>query len=160
MKNTSKTVAYCGLLIAAGFVLNWLEFMIPMPLPAFKLGLANVVTLFALYRMGALKALAVLIGRCGLSALLFGSPVSLAFSLAGGLLALLVMLCLKNRKSLSVYGVSLAGATAHNVGQCAAAVVIMRTPAVFSYLLFLIPAGAAAGLLVALIYRFTERIKT
>lgn len=153
-------MAVCGLLIAAAFALSWLEFILPisLPVPGFKLGLANTVTLFALYKLGAKPALAILIGRCALSALLFGGVTQLLFSLMGGLFAYAVMLFIKRFRCFSPYGVSIAGASAHNIGQTTAAVLLMGTPSLYSYLLFLLPAGIVTGFLTAYIYKLCERV--
>lgn len=157
--NRSKTVALSGLLIALAFGLSWIERVFPLtlPIPGFKLGLANVVTLFALYHLNARSAFLILAGRCALTAVLFGGPIQLAFALTGGIFALITMFLLKNRKSLSVFGVSIAGAAAHNIGQVTAAVVIMRTFGVYSYLLFLLPVAVPTGFLIGLIYKFCGR---
>ena len=152
--NRAKIVSLCGLLTAAAFALNWLEFVLPsIPGPGFKLGLANIVTLFALYKLGPKHAFAILLGRCILSALLFGGATQLMFSLMGGVFAFAAMLLLSRFNSFSPYGVSIAGATAHNIGQTTAAVLLSGTPALYSYLLALLPAGLAAGFVTAYIYK-------
>jgi heptaprenyl diphosphate synthase len=111
------------------------------------LGLANVVTLILLinYR-NPLYAFAVTAVRCLLAALILGAMSALLFSLAGGLVSCAAMWLLFRLKApLSVPGVSIAGALAHNVSQLAAAALLAGDPAVFGYLPILICAGAITG---------------
>lgn len=160
MKKT-KTVARCAVLITLAFALNWAETLIPpfVPVPGFKLGLSNVVTLFALYRLGGRCAFSVFAGRCILTLLLFGNASSFIFSACGGLAAFAVMLLLKRFSVFSHYGVSVAGAAAHNIGQTTAAAVLMRTVSLYSYLLLLLPVGILTGMLNAFIFKRCERVR-
>ena len=68
MKLTTKELTTCALLTALALALSYLENLFPLaaaiPLPGVKLGLANVVTLFALYALGPGQALLILTGRC------------------------------------------------------------------------------------------------
>lgn len=157
----AKTVALCGLLIAVAFVINWLEAMLPplIPLPGVKPGLANVVTLFALYRLTARHAALILIGRCLLSALLFTGPTQLLFALTGGFLALGAMCAAVRFRAFSPYGVSMLGAAAHNLGQTAAAALLMQNIGLFSYLTVLLPASIPTGLLTAMACILCLRVK-
>ena len=58
--------------------------------------------------------------RCFLGAVFGGGITGLLFSLTGGLLALGVMTLTRRIPGLSIYGVSILGAAAHNIGQIAA----------------------------------------
>jgi len=155
MKNGVKKLAVCGVMTALCLILGYLERLIPLsliiPLPGIKLGLSNIALLALLLMYGPAYAYGVTALKCGLSALLFGSVTSLAFSLTGGLLAMTVMWLLTAifKEKLSVFGVSVAGAVAHNVGQLAAASVFMSSAAVFSYLPPLALAGTVTGLATA-----------
>ncbi len=95
-----------------------------MPVPGVKLGLANVVTLFALTRLSARDAFAIVVTRVAISSLLDGQRCLRSFLAVGGLLSLIVMgSCSKPKAdSRSLFGVSVGGAAAHNIGQMAAAV--------------------------------------
>ena len=150
MKKTTKRLALCAVLTALALALSYFERLLPLqllvPLPGIKLGLANIVSLFALCFLGPWPALWVLLARCFLGSLFAGSLSGLIFSLSGGLLALLCM-ALARRTRLSVYGVSVCGAAAHNVGQIAAAAAVMKSTAVISYLPPLLLAAIASGLL-------------
>ena len=155
MKNGVKKLAVCGVMTALCLILGYLERLIPLsliiPLPGIKLGLSNIALLALLLTYGPAYAYGVTALKCGLSALLFGSVTSLAFSLSGGTLAMTVMWLLTAifKEKLSVFGVSVAGAVAHNVGQLAAASVFMSSAAVFSYLPLLALAGTVTGLATA-----------
>ncbi|MBR5389931.1 MAG: Gx transporter family protein [Clostridia bacterium] len=151
MRRTVKKLTLCALLTALALGLSYVERLIPMglliPLPGIKLGLANVVTLFALCFLGPGPAFAVLIARCFLGSLFAGSLSGLVFSLTGGLLAMVVMAAARKGGRLSVYGISVCGAAAHNAGQICAAMAVMKTPAAISYLPVLLVTAVFAGAL-------------
>ena len=121
------------------------------PIPGFKLGLANIVTLILLLRYTPKDAAMVLAVRILLSALLFGQALSLLYSLTGGLCSLLVMLLVNRilaKKRAPLTGAM--GGLAHNMGQILIAYVITATPGVLAYLPFLLPAGILTGLFTGL----------
>ena len=166
MNGKTKKIALCAILAALALGLSTLESLFPVtlliPLPGVKLGLANIVTMFALYELGATAALAILVTRCLLGGLFAGSASSLLFSLLGGLCAMAVMIALKRCNVFSLYGVSVAGAAAHNVGQIAAAVITLGNTMVVSYLPFLLAmallTGALTGFVVGLLLRATAHL--
>lgn len=139
------------MLTALALALSYAERFIPLqllvPLPGIKLGLANIVTLVALYRMKPKYAFAILIPRCILGAVFGGGVTGLLFSLTGGLLALITMAAAKRTPAFSVYGVSVLGAAAHNIGQILAAMALMRSVYVGAYLPWLLIAAIVTGLL-------------
>lgn len=150
MKNT-KNLTRCALLTALALALSYIERFIPLqllvPLPGVKLGLANVVTMTALFFLGGREAFAILICRCFLGAVFGGGITGLAFSLTGGLCAMTVMALVKKIPALSVFGVSILGAAAHNIGQILAASVLLGSWYVAGYLPLLLLTGIVAGLL-------------
>ena len=113
MKLNARSIALCAVLTALALGLSTLENLFPVtlivPLPGVKLGLANIVTVFALYELGAVPALTILAARCLLGGLFAGNLSALLFSLLGGFTAMLVMIALKHCKGLSIYGVSIGG---------------------------------------------------
>lgn len=145
----AKEISLSALLVALALALSYFERFIPLnlvvPVPGVKLGLANLVTLFALYRMRPGQAAAILILRCLLGAVFGGGITALAFSLTGGLLALGAMFLSQRAPFLSVYGVSILGAAAHNVGQILAAMVVLGSRYVLAYLPFLLLTGLICG---------------
>lgn len=155
MKLTTKQLTLCAVLTAMALALSYMENFFPLfvaiPLPGIKLGLANIVTLFALYALGNGQALMILLARCCLGALFAGNMNALFFSLLGGVTAMLVMICLSRVKVLSIYGVSIGGAAAHNCGQVAAAVLTLGNPAPLYYLPVLLGVSLLTGTLTGLI---------
>ena len=143
MKIKTRELTLCAVLAALALALSYMESFFPLalivPLPGVKLGLANIVTLYALYALGFPSALAILLVRCTLGALFAGNASALLFSLLGGLAALLAMALLRKAKGLSIFGVSIAGAAAHNIGQVCAAMLTLGSSAA------LLPAVSAAG---------------
>lgn len=128
------------------------------PIPGFKLGLANIITLILLKRYTSRDAALVLTARILLSALLFGQAMSLIYSLAGGFCSLLTM-CLISRilakKLLPLTGAM--GGLSHNVGQLLAALLLTATPGVLAYLPVLLPAGIITGLFTGLCAQLTVK---
>lgn len=120
--------------LALSYLENFFPLSLAIPIPGIKLGLANIVTLFALYALGPGQALLILLARCLLGAVFAGNMNALIFSLLGGVTAMGVMIALSRLKRLSVYGVSVGGAAAHNCGQVAAAVLTLGNTAPLYYL--------------------------
>lgn len=164
----AKRITLCGLLTALAIALSLIERLFPLdaivPIPGVKLGLANVVTLFALTRLSARDAFAVLVCRVSLSSLLMGSVTAFLFSLLGGLLSLVVMWALLHVEGriCSLLGVSVAGAAAHNTGQILAAILWMKTTVVVTYLPFLllmsVPLGLVTGLTCMIVLSHMKKI--
>ncbi len=149
-----------ALALALSYVENFLPLSLAVPLPGVKLGLANIVTVFALYALGTGQAFLILIARCTLGALFAGNLNALLFSLFGGLSAMAVMALLSRSKHLSLYGVSIGGAAAHNCGQIAAAMLTLGNTAPLYYLPLLLGVslftGALTGFAAGLLFRALE----
>lgn len=152
MRQTKRLALY-GMLAALALVLSYIEAMVPafFAVPGMKLGLTNLVVLVALYRMGAKPAVVINFVRIGLTAMLFGTVVSLWYSLAGGLLSGAVMILLKKTGKFQPVTVSVAGGVMHNVGQILVAMAIMQTSAIAWYLLVLWVSGIVAGAVIGLL---------
>ena len=155
MKLTTKQLTLCALLTAMALGLSYLENLFPItaaiPIPGVKLGLANIVTLFALYALGPGQAMLILVGRCTLGAVFAGNMNAWIFSLLGGVTAMGVMIGLSRCRRLSVYGVSIGGAAGHNCGQIAAAMVTLGNAAPLYYLPFLLVVSLCTGALTGFI---------
>ena len=125
----SKNVAVLGVMTALAMILSYLESLVPLSfaVPGVKMGLPNIVIMFALYRLSFKEACAVSIIRVVLISILFGNTLSLAYSAAGTLVSLAVMVILKKSGRFSVTGVSVAGGVCHNAGQIAVAVLMLGT---------------------------------
>jgi len=164
MKLTTRQLTLCAVLTAMALALSYLENFFPLslaiPIPGVKLGLANIVTVFALYALGPAQALLILFARCFLGAMFAGNMNALIFSLMGGVTAMAAMIALFRLRRLSVYGVSIGGAAAHNCGQVAAAVLTLGNTAPLYYLPVLLGVslltGALTGMVAALLFRALE----
>ncbi|MBQ9510915.1 MAG: Gx transporter family protein [Clostridia bacterium] len=149
----TKKLALLGAGVALSMIFAYIEVLIPPisgAVPGIKIGLANIVTLFLLYKLGAKEAAAVTGVRVLLTALLFGSAVSLIYSVAGAVLSLTVMILLKLTDKFSPLSVSVSGAVAHNIGQIIAAMFLLGTAKIGYYLSILALVGVASGAFVGI----------
>lgn len=153
-----RKVAIFGVFTALALIFSYVELLIPINfgIPGAKLGLANLMTVLVLYKMGIKEALALSVTRIILSGFMFGNLFGILYSLSGGLLSFLVMVLLKKSDRFSVAGVSIAGVsigggTAHNIGQLLVAMVVVQTYQVGYYLPVLLVAGEVTGLLIGLV---------
>ena len=138
-----KCLSRVALLSAVALVLSFIETMIPLPLgfPGFKLGLANVAILVALYATDAKSAACVAAVKVAAAGFLFGSPTMLVYSASGTLLAFLGMWGLSRVSWLDVVPVSMIASLLHVAGQLCAAAVFLSSLAV---LINVLPLGVAA----------------
>ena len=162
MKKVNK-IAFLGMTVAAAMILSYVESFIPFGVPGLKVGLPNIVILFIIYKLGWRGAGAVSLVRCVLTALLFGTVMSLAYSVAGAVISILVMTLLKKWNKLSALGVSIAGGITHNAGQIAVAVAVTGVEEIAYYMPVLAVGGTLAGLVIgvagALILKRFEKVK-
>lgn len=142
--------AYLGVFVALAMIFSYLESFIPIPIgiPGIKLGLANLLVVVALYKIGTREAFAISVIRIVLSGFIFANLFSIIYSLAGGILSFGVMWMLKKNGSFSVYGVSMAGGVCHNIGQLLIAMYIVETFSVAYYVPVLMVAGVITGLII------------
>jgi heptaprenyl diphosphate synthase len=151
MKTSKLTVM--ALSVALAMVLSFVESLIPafVAVPGVKVGLANIVVVFVLYKLGWKEAVAISLVRVFLLAVLFGSGVSFLYSVAGAALSLSGRILLQRCKVFSYVAVSVAGGVLHNAGQIAMACFLLRTDVLRYYLPFLVLSGVIAGVVVGLI---------
>lgn len=149
----TKKVALTGLLIALALILSYLESLIPLSfaIPGIKLGLPNLVVVFALYRLRPSVAAAISLLRVLLVAVLFGSVLSLAYSAAGAVCSFAVMLALRHSGRFGCTGVSVAGAVVHNLAQIATAALLLETASLAWYFPVLCATGTLAGVVIGLL---------
>lgn len=153
----TKRITRLSLLTATALILFTVEAQIPppVPVPGVKLGLANIITVYAMFRCGSADALLILLARVLLGSMFTGAVTALLFSLGGGLLCWLVMLVLHRvvtEQQLWVCGVI--GAVFHNLGQMLVCVAVYRTRAVLVYLPALLLSGILAGAFTGLTAQF------
>ena len=147
-----KNAARYALLVALAMTLSWLESLLVFPglLPGMKVGLTNLVVLFALYRMKLRDAVCISLVRVLLVSMSFGNAYSFAYSLAGAVLSLAVMAGLKKLDKFSILGVSIAGGVCHNTGQLAVAAAVLGTARLGWYFPILLFSGTAAGVVIGI----------
>ena len=159
MNNNSKRVAICGVLTALAMIFSYIEALIPIPIgiPGVKLGIANIAIIAVIYIVGDSQAIIVNFLRIMLTGILFGNFYSFLFSLAGGMLSVILMVLVKKTKKLSMVGVSIIGGVAHNIGQIVAAVFLMDNAAIAYYLPVLIIAGVVTGIVIGYVGQLVTR---
>lgn len=160
MRHQSKKIAFLGVCTAVALVLAYLESLLPplmAAVPGIKLGLPNIAIIFVLYRFGVGDAAAVSLVRMTAVALLFGNPMTFAYSLAGGALSLGAMALLRKLDFLSMVGVSVAGGVLHNVGQILMAMLLLGTAELGYYLIILAVTGTVSGVFVGLCGSFAVK---
>lgn len=144
----TRDLTLMSMLTAVGLIIFVVEAQIPVPvaIPGVKLGLSNVVTLFALWTLSRRAAATVLILRVVLGNFVVGNLMVLFYSLSGGLLCLLVMALMKSLFSeKQIFILSMFGAMAHNIGQLAVAVFVMGTSSILLYAPILLLSGLITG---------------
>ena len=148
---TKKLTMY-ALLVALAMILSYLESLVPLSfaVPGIKMGLPNIVIVFALYKLGFKAAGCISLIRVVLVSILFGNVMSMIYSLAGAVLSLAVMWLLRRIGKFSSVGVSVAGALGHNVGQVVTAIVLLETGGLVYYLAPLCVSGAVAGIIIGI----------
>lgn len=136
-----------ALLTALAMVLSWLESVIPLPAlpPGVKLGLPNLVVIFALYRLGPREAAMISLVRVVLVTFTFGNAYAFFYSIAGAAVSMALMCLLRATGRFGEVGVSVAGGVGHNIAQVAVAAAILRNGALAGYLPVLLAAGTGAG---------------
>ena len=149
----TRKIARMGLLVALAMILSYVESLIPafVAVPGVKVGLANIVVIFALYTLVPVEALTVSLLRVILSSFLFGSVLSLLYSLSGALLSLGGMIVMKKLKIFSTLVVSVTGGVLHNVGQILVACLVLETDVLLYYLPVLILSGVVTGAVIGII---------
>lgn len=152
MKRDTKHLAMMGLFTALAIICGYVEMLLPVSLgiPGVKLGLANIVIVFALYRLRPLEAFLINVLRIVLVSLMFGNLSVMLYSLAGGIFSFLVMELLKRSGKFSIYGVSIAGGVFHNIGQLIVAMLVLETASLVYYGPVLLLSGLVTGMLIGI----------
>ena len=144
----AKKLTTMAMLTAISMIVFLIEAQIPLPIaiPGVKLGVANVITLFAIWTLGRREAGAILLIRIVLGNLIVGNVMGMLYSLAGGVLCWVIMCLLKPVTSRNhIWVMSIFGALGHNAGQLAVAVFVSGTPSIAFYAPVLILAGMITG---------------
>lgn len=149
----TREITELGLILATAFVLSYLEACIPVlvAVPGVKLGLANIATMFVLYRYHTPKAFVFMVVRVLLTSVLFSGMNTFFFGFTGGCISIFFMAFAIRIQKFSTLGVSIMGAIGHNIGQIFVAWVIMDNAHIIYYLPVLILSGLVSGFFVGYI---------
>ena len=153
----TKKLTLMALLTAIALTIFMIEAQIPalVPIPGIKLGLANIITVFAVFALGPKEAASILFVRVFLGAVFAGNFSTIFYSGAGGLCAILVTI--GTRKILTnnqLWVAGALGAVGHSVGQMAMAVTLTATPGLAVYLPVMIFCSVVTGLFTGLCAQF------
>lgn len=136
-----------GMLAALALLLSYAETFVPIPIPGVKLGLANIAVLVALGRRDVVGAVCVALIKVFAAGFLFGSPLTMAYSLTGTLLSLAGMIPLSRLRTMRLWMVSVIGALLHEVGQLVVASALLGTTIVWYVAPVLMICGCVTGVL-------------
>lgn len=148
-----RKLTYGALLTAVALIIFTVEAQIPpvVPIPGVKLGLSNIVTVFAVWSLGPGAACGILFCRIFLGAVFAGNFSTVFYSAAGGVLAIAVTIAYcKLCKNNPIWIAGCLGAVAHAIGQMAAAILLSGTPALIVYLPVMIVCALITGLFTGL----------
>ncbi|MCR5526964.1 MAG: Gx transporter family protein [Lachnospiraceae bacterium] len=161
----TERIAVGAVFTALALILSYVESMIPVifPVPGMKLGLTNLLIVFALYYWDGKQAFVINVMRILLVGFLFGNAFSIVYSLCGGVLSFIIMMLMKRSGKFSMVGVSMAGGIFHNVGQLIAAIIAVSNTKLIYYLPPLLVSGVVTGFLIGIlsseIYKRIKKIR-
>ena len=149
----ASKLSLAALSVSLAMILSFVESQIPafVAIPGVKIGLTNIVVIYALYKSGWKYAAVISFVRVLLVGMLFGNGVSIAYSLAGAAVSFAVMVLLMRAKVFSTTAVSVAGGVMHNMAQIGMACIIMETNLLTYYAPFLLISGTLAGIAIGVI---------
>ena len=133
-------------------IFSYVEAIIPYNpgIPGVKLGIANIVTVIALYKFGWKDAAAVSVIRIVIAGLLFNGVFGMLYALAGAAVSFIGMVLLKKTNLFSIAGVSMAGGVLHNLGQLLVAAALIEDVRIFFYFPVLLFSGIASGIAIGI----------
>ncbi len=156
MKGKARPVALAGILAALALALSFLEGLLPslpMTPPGFKLGLSNIVSMYAAGSLGLPCALFLAVLKGGFAFLTRGAAAG-AMSLSGGLLSTVCVWVLLKKTKISFLPLGVCGALAHNAAQLLCAWVLVSSSVVF-YIPILLLLGILTGLLTGTVLKIS-----
>lgn len=153
----TRKLTLISLLTAIALIIFVVEAQLPplAPVPGIKLGLANIVTLFAMFWLSRRDAFMILIMRIILGSIFSGQMMTFLYSLSGGLLSFAVIAIFLRTFSLQAIWIpSIISGMCHNIGQILCAIAVTKSFAIAAYLPVLIIAGIGTGLFTGLITQY------
>ena len=165
---SAKKVAFGGMFACLALILSYVESFFSMSyltsIPGFKLGFANICVVIAVFSLGIGYGAFIMLTKVTLSAVLFGSVTSFAFSFGGSLLAFAFLVFVKCalKDKLSFIGISVGSAALHNIGQVCVACAVFGDTSLFLYLVWLLPVSVCTGIItgsvIQLVSKYAEKI--
>ncbi len=153
MKEKTKKTAFLGIATSVALIFAYVEAILPpiwTAVPGIKVGLPNLIIILVLYLFGFKQATIVSGIRIIIVSMLFGTAMTLAYSVAGAVLSLVLMGILKKTDKFSTVGVSIAGAVSHNLGQIIVAIFLFDTIQIGYYMVVLAITGTIAGVFIGI----------
>lgn len=157
----ARKTAYLSAFCAVAIIFSYVETLIPInivPIPSFKIGFANIPILIVLICFSLKSALMISIARTVVISLLFSNLTAVILSISGSVLALVFMWVALKAKVFSIYGISVLGATAHNIGQLIAASILIKSTAILGFLPYLMICSLITGIAIGLLVVYTLKI--
>lgn len=150
-----KILTRMAILTASSLILGYIDSLIPLfpGVPGIKLGLSNLVLLYAVFYLSPVETILLMLLKVGLSNLLFGSAVSALYSVAGGALSVAVMLLMHRIPKVSVIPVSTFGGILHMIGQIVVGCLLLSPRPMLVYAPWLLFAGLVTGILLGVAAR-------
>lgn len=141
-------------------IFSYVEAIIPFNagIPGVKLGIANIVTVIALYKLSIKHAAIVSFIRIMVAGFLFSGLFGAIYSLAGATVSLIGMIFLKKTDKFSIAGVSMAGGVLHNLGQLLVASFLIKDLRIFFYFPILLFSGLASGIAIGIAATLIMRV--
>ena len=141
-------------------IFSYVEAIIPFNagIPGVKLGIANIVTVLALYKLSIKHAAIVSFIRIMVAGFLFSGLFGAIYSLAGAIVSLIGMIFLKKTGKFSIAGVSMAGGVLHNLGQLLVASFLIKDLRIFFYFPILLFSGLASGIAIGIAVTLIMRV--
>lgn len=153
----TRKLTLMAMLSAVALIIFVVEAQIPalVPIPGIKLGLSNIVTVFAVFMLGSWEAALILAVRIFLGAVFAGNFSTILYSAGGGALAILItIVCRRILKKDQLWVAGCLGAVAHSIGQMVVAVLVTGTPGLVIYLPVMIVCSIITGLFTGLCAQF------
>ena len=156
-RSPAKRLAVTGMLAVFALILGLVESMLPpisSTIPGIKIGLSNIVVLFALEYVNFPAAISIVVIKA-LFAFITRGVIAGVLSLFGGVIAILVMAAafkIFNGK-ISYMGISVLGSVCHNMGQLAVAAFLINIAAVKALIPALLISGVVMGISTGLLYK-------
>lgn len=153
MRNNVRKLVLISLFLALGIVVSYFESWLPLPIPVpgVKLGLANILGLITLYYFSPKEYVGVGALRVLIVGLLRGSLINLAISAGGWLASTLIVLIVYYLKRASIYGLSIASAFMHSLGQIIIVIAIYNLPQMINYLPIIFISSVISSIIIGLI---------